>query len=183
MKKQFNNLLFSSSIILFMLITISCTSEEEGANGYTYMAVATEQEKNKKCKKITEQNEEECKKLSDELEEKLKDAQELARLASGIIIEDEPRPCPEISTCMPMPDLLRTAYFLDKDGISYSIEMLNANQQTIVESVPTDAPKNLQAYKYKISDGDYLGNGTVIVSEYLKGKIIDKYVLEVTFTK
>ena len=183
MKRIIQNAIFACCLALTFTSSIQCTQEKEGSNGYTYIRKAAEQEKEKDCEKITEENEERCKELSDEIVENVLAAKELANLMRGIIIDDDPRPCPETGTCMPIPYLLRPAVFLDKAGFTYSIRMVDANNKTIVESVQAEAPKDLQVYEFKLSNGEYLGAGKVFISKQLKGKTIRTYQMDVEFVK
>ncbi len=183
MKNIIQKITFGFGLALLFMSSIQCTQEKEGSNGYAYVTRAAEQEKEEDCKEITEENEEECKKIAEDILENIKAAKELADLMRGIIIDDDPRPCPEIGTCMPMPALLRPAIFLDKAGITYSIRMVDANNKTIAESYQDTAPKDLQMYSFKLSNPDYIGQGKVFITKLLKGKSLRTYKMDVKFVK
>ena len=176
MKKQLLKFGIPLLGLLILLVFSQCAPEEEDPNAqkgssviaYTFRGLENSYNLYN-CDDPTPNTEELCDSLASNSSKNLDiSAAIFERIpGSGIIIDDDPRPCPEISTCMPLPELLKPI-IVPIDGYFYEVLIYGPEGIIVAQTEPEPfyEGNGLYLYYFYTQYPDFQGEVNVVVNEY-----------------
>lgn len=176
MKKQLLKFGIPLIGLLFIISFSQCATEEEDPNAesgstitaYTFRGLENSYDLYD-CDNPTPNTEELCDSLASTTGKNLAIRNTIYERipGSGIIVDDDPRPCPEISTCMPLPELLKPIIVPLE---TYIYEVVIYGPEGIVVAQTEQGPyyegNGLYLYNFYTQYPGFEGEVNVVVNEY-----------------